>query len=122
MFGKGGIAHQVGDEFDGARHVARWKDRVDERFFFGCVGIEFAAHALHSVQNVPRFTAPRAFEDGMLHEVCQPEASAVVAASCLHSQPTISHASLSALIDDAQTVGKRVVMIGLLHCLRRLRG
>ena len=66
--------HQVGNQFHGALEVRLRKHAVERCALFGGVGVEFAAHGLHAIENVPRATMCGALEYGMLHEVRQSEA------------------------------------------------
>ena len=51
--GKVAFFYKVGYQFDGSGGISRRSVGVDERLFFGCVRVEFAADAFHSVGDVP---------------------------------------------------------------------
>ncbi|OAV70816.1 hypothetical protein Barb7_03233 [Bacteroidales bacterium Barb7] len=49
------------------------EDGIDEGFFFGGVGIQFPAHVLHAVEDMPSLAAGGTFEKQMFREVRETE-------------------------------------------------
>ena len=66
-----GVAKKVREKIGCAEKVAVGIHGIDNRGFFGGVGIKFAATSLHAVYNVPRAATLSAFEEHMLNKMSQ---------------------------------------------------
>ena len=63
--------HQIYKQIQRTACIAMRKGRVYNGVFFCGESIQLATHSFHTIDDMPRTTATRAFEYGMLHKVRQ---------------------------------------------------
>ena len=100
------------------------KNGIHHRFLLGGVGIKFAAHSLHSVDDVPCTTAACALEDGVFHKVSKPPlAGQLVATAGIHRQSAVSHLRVVGNVHHAESVRESArKYIVAFHCQKPLIG
>ena len=87
-----GVADKVGNQFSGSRQIAGGENAVNDGFFLGGVGVQFAAHGLHAVDDMPGRTAVSALEYCVLDKVGETTAVITfVAAAHVHSRAAVAH-------------------------------
>lgn len=102
-----GVQQEVAHQLDGPSQMFRQEYRVDDRLLLRRVGIEFTAHRLHTVENVPRPAAGGTLEKKMLHKVGQAIfTGSLVARTGIDGKSRIRYLRRHLLVYHAQPVGQ----------------
>lgn len=103
--GEKAIGNQVAYQLHRPGVVAAREDGIYEGVLLGGVGIEFAAHALHPVDDMVRAAALRTFKYSVLHEVGNARERAVVAAAGTHRHAEVAHRASRGQMHYPQAIG-----------------
>ena len=65
------MKYQIDQQVEGTLEMLTHEERIDKRLFLRCIGIQFATHRLHPVQDIVRTMALGPFKNHVFHEMRQ---------------------------------------------------
>ena len=87
------------------------EDRVEHGALLGGIGVQFATHPFHAVEDVPGTAVFGALEDGVLHKVGQAMmAVTFVTAAGVHGKAAPGHLVGGNDVDHSQAVGECMIV------------
>ena len=110
------MEHDIRQQLESASEVFGKERGINYGFFLIGISVQIAAHILHAVQNMPRFTLLGAFKNKMLHKMRHALlVFEFIARSGIYRKTTISHLRQRRFVDDAQAVRQCMQMIARLY-------
>ena len=110
--GESGVEHDIGQQLERTPEVFGQESRIDDGLFLVGVGIEVTAHILHAVQYVPCLALARTLENEVFYEMSHALfVLQFVARTGIDGKATIGHFRGRRLVDNAQAVGQRVLIV-----------
>ena len=112
----GAVEDDVGQQVDGAAEVRLQHGGAVDCLLFVGEGVQFAAHALQPVGNLPGAAVFRPLEGHVFDEVCHARlGGSFVAGTHAHHVAAVHHLAVAFLVDNAQTVAQSTGMEGGFH-------
>ena len=114
--GKHTLKRDVRQQLQGTLGVFAALRGRDPGVLLGGVGVDFAAHRFHPVQDVKRLALVRPLEEHMLNEMGQPRFPIpLVSRACIDHKGTMGHFPRHPSMNDAQAVGQNVGLEFWIH-------
>ena len=105
LLGESGMEDHIGAELHRPFEVGSQHRGVDESLLLGRVGVQFAPHRLHTVQDMPSLAFPRTLEEQVLDEMRHAGLlRKLVARTHVHDETAVGHRTSVTHVHQADTI------------------
>ena len=106
------MKYQIDQQVEGTLEMLAHEERIDKRLFLRCIGIQFATHRLHPVQDIVRTMALGTFKNHVFHEMRQSVfRRLLVAGPGIDGKSAIRHRRFGWQMHHPQSVGQGMCCI-----------